>query len=87
MAQDYNDQGSLLQNPTNGSNPMADMQDDEELDQDYNPPVNEGEDQEDDEEEPAARSESATTNTLSDEKNQKRYNEALANALEISPTI
>lgn len=70
MAHDYNDQGSLLQNPTNGNNPMADTQDDEELDQDYSPPLNEGEDNEDDEEEPVAPSES--TNTLSDEKNQKR---------------
>ncbi len=87
MAHEYNDQGSLQQNPTNGGNPMTDMQDDEELDQDYNPPMSEGEDHEDDEEEPAARSESESANTISDEKNMKRYNKALANALEISPTV
>lgn len=87
MAYDNSDQNDLIQNPTNGDNPLADMRDDEELDQDYNPPFT---DADDDDGESGETSEALKTHPQTDaganDNQQQTYNEALADALEISPT-
>lgn len=90
MAHQDNDQDSLLENPSNGMNPMAEMEEDESLDQDYNPPTDEGDgegDGDDDVDESASLKQPPKDTDAASETDQQRYNEALADALEIRPTI
>lgn len=88
MTDDHGDQNAFLQDPKDEENPMTKIQEDEALNQDYDTPFNEDEgegDADDEEEEVKALKEHPQTDTNQDP--QQQYNEALADALEIRPTM